>query len=1341
MESQTLVEANSSDAIAQCFAYLPDRPYQTAVTLPNSTDLEYSFTYDPSTKQLTRVIDAEGRTFRYEYTANRQVLRETGFDGAVTQNVLFDSVTGLPREIIEDINGAARRTQVVYDVFGHTTAIDRNGWGPDETFTWLDRLTLDRHELNHDDGVSVDTFTYLNNGHLRTVDDGETTTTFTYAADGRLRSLTCEAKAGPESIVKTCYRNRADGSISAWMDSLGLRRNLTRTFAENRERTTTTLVVASSEDCIGPLDDYVTSSLPTESVAEVDRDGLGRVVREEGPDGITVFTEYDGFGRVKAKVDEAENRMNFRYDDSGRLRARLQSRPDSPVPDSSNPEDFESVNDVRNGEFYSYDRSGMIENVTVYARAPNGAWNKASSIDVDYDVAGRERTYTIETEAGDYVVTQEMDGLGRVLEVTDNAGNERSIDFNSPTTWTEQVRGPEGTLIETDYVSNLLGNVVAVIDESGRQMVRNDYDERGRLSWAENEAEGGQQFTYDAFSRVTSIDARASDDGPLLERQFSTFDERGLRRTVGVGDRISAEYTYDVLGRVRRETRDANLPDHVVRYVGASTRLSRVTLPSGRDFTYRYEDPRGLLTHVEVDATDVPGVVGPEKLTRHFVSDDNGAVSLATVIEGETENDVLSAVSLVNDGLRRRLSEETDALGTNSRSYGVGGSVKRVSLAGVSRDYTYTLDGRFKAIRSGATNLVQMSYLGSGSAKTVQYNNGVALTRTFNARGQLLDEDGGANISLQYRYGADGFQRYFRSSLNGTVNSQMTALDELGRVTVELGNVSGTVTPGTLLTNSMVNARASQAEHVTRTSYDDAGNFSEVIKDLSVWAPTADEVNRYTVAPTGGSITYDDDGRVLSDGARVFDYDAFGNLAAVTGDFGTCTNEYDAFGRRTEQDCDGAVVLYGYDGANLAVVRSGGQTWTTFHASDVNAPLIQVNASSGQTRYFVLSQDRSVQTVLDSAGSILEGYAYTAFGDVRLYNSDSPPSANSQTFQSFLSDATGVYSMRARNYSPELGRFLSQDPIGALGGSHLYSFAHNNPSNFWDPFGLAAGANPAGASLTEYCMANPGASCARLMNAPVVREIPPNWSDNTEFFFIGPAEAGGPVGTTPIYSQADNVPWADRVPPEATIFRFSKAGSGLSMSQAYKQAGQAYVDYQKEQLIRGMTNVSIGVQLVPAGGDIASFGISTSIVLIEPSWDHAFQAGMDGVGAALPIVPSIGTLMRAERAAEAARGVGQIDDAASATLTVGRRGQQVQFPNPGAPVPRNTPGVVNGREFSGHAFDRMQERGFTPTVIENAVTTGRSVPGNTPGTLQIFDDVNGFSVIVNAQSGRIISVY
>jgi len=44
---------------------------------------------------------------------------------------------------------------------------------------------------------------------------------------------------------------------------------------------------------------------------------------------------------------------------------------------------------------------------------------------------------------------------------------------------------------------------------------------------------------------------------------------------------------------------------------------------------------------------------------------------------------------------------------------------------------------------------------------------------------------------------------------------------------------------------------------------------------------------------------------------------------------------------------------------------------------------------------------------------------------------------------------------RARYYSPSFGRFISQDPIGFVGGMNKYSYAANNPLIFRDPLGTS----------------------------------------------------------------------------------------------------------------------------------------------------------------------------------------------------------------------------------------------------------------------------------------------
>lgn len=46
---------------------------------------------------------------------------------------------------------------------------------------------------------------------------------------------------------------------------------------------------------------------------------------------------------------------------------------------------------------------------------------------------------------------------------------------------------------------------------------------------------------------------------------------------------------------------------------------------------------------------------------------------------------------------------------------------------------------------------------------------------------------------------------------------------------------------------------------------------------------------------------------------------------------------------------------------------------------------------------------------------------------------------------------------RARYYSPRLGRFMGEDPIGFAGGDwNLYTYVGNNPTNLADPWGLQA---------------------------------------------------------------------------------------------------------------------------------------------------------------------------------------------------------------------------------------------------------------------------------------------
>jgi RHS repeat-associated protein len=57
----------------------------------------------------------------------------------------------------------------------------------------------------------------------------------------------------------------------------------------------------------------------------------------------------------------------------------------------------------------------------------------------------------------------------------------------------------------------------------------------------------------------------------------------------------------------------------------------------------------------------------------------------------------------------------------------------------------------------------------------------------------------------------------------------------------------------------------------------------------------------------------------------------------------------------------------------------------------------------------------------------------------------------------------GMY-LHARYYDPQLGIFLSPDPIGVAGGMNAYGYAFGNPVNLTDRSGL----NPGGAFCYPY---------------------------------------------------------------------------------------------------------------------------------------------------------------------------------------------------------------------------------------------------------------------------------
>jgi RHS repeat-associated protein len=85
------------------------------------------------------------------------------------------------------------------------------------------------------------------------------------------------------------------------------------------------------------------------------------------------------------------------------------------------------------------------------------------------------------------------------------------------------------------------------------------------------------------------------------------------------------------------------------------------------------------------------------------------------------------------------------------------------------------------------------------------------------------------------------------------------------------------------------------------------------------------------------------------------------------------------------------------------------------------------DGTDGTVRYYQTDALGSVIALTDDSGNVRTTYAYDPFGNVTISGE-----ASDNTFQytGRENDGKGLYFYRARYYSPELQRFISEDPIG-----------------------------------------------------------------------------------------------------------------------------------------------------------------------------------------------------------------------------------------------------------------------------------------------------------------------
>jgi len=665
------------------------------------------------------------------------------------------------------------------------------------------------------------------------------------------------------------------------------------------------------------------------------------------------------------------------------------------------------------------------------------------------------------------------------------------------------------------YGYNTYGQLTAVTNALA-QITTLSYDASGRLSTIvgpTNNANVG--FTYDAFDRIrtaTNVDGyTVTVDYDAFDRPLTNTFPDGSQQIISykyldpdtLTDRTgnTTRFVYDSLRRLIQVTQSTNWVTRLDwcncgGVASVTDPLGRVTQwfhdIQGRVVGKRYPDGSQVSYAYEDSTSRVKSFTNERGQTRTYnYYTDN---SLTNVVYSDPS--ITPTVSFGYDAYHR-LSWAVDGLGTNYFTYfpvasppalGAGrlksanGPWDDTTIYADNVEYTYDTLGRLQSERMLNTALSNSipntfySYFYTNSwsydplGRVSQVANRLYTTNTLvlgiftntyiggSARLSSVTYPNNQSANFSY-YGVSGdflLQALTNKISTGTNLSSFTyAYDKNGRIT---NWVQGTQTNllsydalGQLLTNAV------NGSNMFRYAYDLAGNRTSEQVGTNVWRGWFNPLNQLVGKDRGNSSTnrqyqWDEENHLhaIVEGSlqTVFWYDAFGRCAYIA-EFSNVTETLDRrliwSGSRFIAEFDVDSMSNGY--------------WKWYYPGGYQDSFNRIS-NSPVSVYFTHDHLGSVREVTRASDSAIEAqFTYDPYGrrstNYLISFGAEPHSGIQIGFTGLFSlEVQGLVMARHRVYDPDLGRWLSRDPIQETGGLNLYGYACNDPINQVDLDGL-----------------------------------------------------------------------------------------------------------------------------------------------------------------------------------------------------------------------------------------------------------------------------------------------
>ncbi len=606
------------------------------------------------------------------------------------------------------------------------------------------------------------------------------------------------------------------------------------------------------------------------------------------------------------------------------------------------------------GWSFSYDMSLEVdpESGDAIVINPNGSKTRFEAKSEEFVAAPQVLATLVEDEGGSFTYTVRdrtiytFDSSGRLVAIGDLNGNETSLAYDEA----GRLEGAEdGAGRSLSFVYDEAGRIEGVSDSTERSIVY-DYDEAGFLEDVTDVRAGHTKYSYD-------------ENGLMLTRE----DPR---------ENTVLTNTYDLGGRVLTQT-DALSNKTTFSYSGTEP-FTTTTVTNPRGYATKYEYENGALAkRIEANGTGSKATWiyehDPDTLGITKVSDPTGRSTYATYDakgnQTSTKDGLGHETESVYDSLND-ITEYTDANGvTTTYEYDESGNLlgESTPLVGSeppkAREVSYAHEdeahpGDITAITDPNEKTTSMTYDSAGNLKSVVDPVGNETSYGYDGRGHRLTEvsprgnvEGAepAKYTTTFAYDAAGnrvseedplgHERKWAFDASGNPETETDANEHVTTYAYDAANQlkaterpNGQTEETTYDQNGNVKAQVDGLEGETAYAYDPLDHLKSSTDPLqrttSYEFDGAGRLGRIEAPGSEGLtiLSYDAASRLIettyTDEATPdveYEYDAKGQLSALTDGTGESTYEYDSLGRLKEATNGHAdTVSYGYDLAGNA---------------------------------------------------------------------------------------------------------------------------------------------------------------------------------------------------------------------------------------------------------------------------------------------------------------------------------------------------------------------------------------------------------------------------------------